>query len=282
MAAKSLRTKLVELANRHPLLEPAWRRYRSARLAERSPFDNVYHCCTQKTASQWFRGVFADPLFSDYTGLVSVPFIELGLRGTSIKQAFQRGTIATHLYIDYPTYQAIPKPPTHRTFFVMRDPRDAVVSWYFWARYSRAPVPQARALGHELAARTFEDGMIYLIDRLHEYGSFTTQLSWLGASADPHVRLFRYEDLAADNRTFLRLLLAYLEVHLPEAKFEALYRRNNFQTLSGARAQGTEDVGAHNRKGIAGDWRNHFTGRIVEHFIEVAGDAPARLGYPEA
>ena len=40
-----------------------------------SPFDNVYHCCTQKTASQWFRGIFADPAFADHTGLEEVPFV---------------------------------------------------------------------------------------------------------------------------------------------------------------------------------------------------------------
>jgi hypothetical protein len=138
MAARSTQTKLIEFATSNSAIRPLWRVYRKLHVKQRSPFDNIYHCCTQKTASQWFRGIFADPVFADYTGLESVPFIDLGLRGTSIKTAFPVGSVVTHLYIDYPTYQAIPKPERFRVFFVMRDPRDAVVSWYFSARYSHA------------------------------------------------------------------------------------------------------------------------------------------------
>ncbi|MCB1970165.1 MAG: sulfotransferase domain-containing protein [Geminicoccaceae bacterium] len=279
MAAKTLRTKIVEFANRAPLIAPIWRNYRSLRTKEYSPFDNIYHCCTQKTASQWFRGVFADPLFTDHTGLVSVPFIDLGLADARIDEPLDRGTIGTHLYIDYPTYRAIPKPESYRTFFVMRDPRDLIVSWYFSARYSHPLVRPVDELRPRLESLEFEDGMIFLIDKLHEYGTFTAQLSWMEADGDRHVRLMRYEDLAADNRAFLAMLLDYLKVPMSSEAFETLYARNNFQTLTGPREQGDEDIHAHNRKGVAGDWRNHFTDRISAHFHDVMGDGMARLGY---
>ena len=40
------------------------------------------------------------------------------------------GTIVSPLYLDYPGFRSIPKPDSYRAFFVMRDPRDILVSWY--------------------------------------------------------------------------------------------------------------------------------------------------------
>ena len=249
------------------------------RLKQRSPFDNIYHCCTQKTASQWFRGIFADPVFADYTGLESVPFIDLGLRRASFDRPFPRGSVVTHLYIDYPTYRAIPKPERFRTLFVMRDPRDTVVSWYFSARYSHAvlePIPEMRLA---LEGQDLQAGLKYIIDKLEEYGSFAAQRSWLAASADSKVHIFRYEDLAQDNRAFLRRLLEYLQVSLPSRAFGALYDRHNFKRLALGREQGKQDIHSHYRKGIVGDWQNYFDEEVTRHFRSVTGDTLELLGY---
>jgi Sulfotransferase domain len=279
MGARSIQTKLIEFAGHNSVTRPVWRFYRSLRIKQRSPFDNIYHCCTQKTASQWFRGIFADPVFTDYTGLESIPFIDLGLRGTRFERPFPLCSVVTHLYIDYPTYQAIPKPGRYRAFFVMRDPRDAVISWYFSARYSHAllaPIPEMRLALQDMDLHA---GLKYIIDRLEEYGSFAAQRSWLDASVDVDVQLFRYEDLARDNREFLHRLLDYLEVPLPAGAFEALYNRHNFARLALGREQGTEDINSHYRKGIVGDWRNHFDDEVTRHFRRVTGDTLERLGY---
>jgi hypothetical protein len=279
MGAKSTRTKLIEFASRNSVVRPVWRFYRSLRIKEHSPFDNIYHCCTQKTASQWFRGIFADPVFADYTGLESVPFIDLGLRGARFDKPFPLGSVATHLYIDYPTYQTIPKPEHFRTLFVMRDPRDAVMSWYFSARYSHAlvePIPEMRLA---LQGRDLQSGLKYIIDKLEEYGSFEAQRSWLAASANSEVQIFHYEDLARDNRAFLRKLLDYLQVPLPSGAFDALYNRHNFSRLARGREQGKQDIHSHYRKGVAGDWRNYFDEEVTRHFRRVTGGTLERLGY---
>jgi hypothetical protein len=44
---------------------------------------------------------------------------------------FPEYTAAIRLYWDYSCFQHLPKPDNYRTFFVLRDPRDVVVSWYF-------------------------------------------------------------------------------------------------------------------------------------------------------
>ena len=45
------------------------------------------------------------------------------------------------------------------------------------------------------------------------------------------------------------------------------------------RAPGAEDRGSFIRKGVAGDWVNHFTRETAELFDELAGDALVALGY---
>ena len=57
------------------------------------------------------------------------------------------GRSVLSLFISYGGFKAIPKPDLHRAFFVVRDPRDIVVSEYYSLRNSHAPmgdIPQVR------------------------------------------------------------------------------------------------------------------------------------------
>ncbi len=281
MSAKPLRTKLIEFCGRQPLVRPLWQAARNLMLVERSRFVNIYHCCTQKTASQWFRAVFSDPVIIRHTGLDPEPYVALGLRYANLDKPLPPHTVGVHLYIDHPTYAALPKAEPYRSFFVLRDPRDLVVSWYFSARYSHARNPIILEMRAELERLEERDGFRYVIDKVAEFGTFEAQLSWVEAPPDPHVRIFRYEDLAADNAAFLGRLLDWLEIRLSPAEFEALARRNSFERLSHGRKQGEEAARSHYRKGVAGDWKNHFDEAIMAHFRAVTGDLVTRLGYAE-
>ena len=56
---------------------------------------------------------------------------------------------------------------------------------------------------------------------------------------------------------------------------------SRFEAQTGGRERGTEDVGSHYRKGIAGDWVNYFEPQHVEAFNAHFGDLLSRLGYEE-
>ena len=47
------------------------------------------------------------------------------------------------------------------------------------------------------------------------------------------------------------------------------------------RRPGEEDVTQHIRKGVAGDWLNHFTRASAELFNDLAGDVLVTLGYEQ-
>ncbi len=244
----------------------------------KSLFDNIYHCCTQKTASQYLRAVFNSGIFYRYTGLTMFPYAKLGLNQAKLKTPFPKGLICTHLYINYSTYSKIKKPPKYRTFFMLRDPRDSVVSWYFAARYSNKllhPIPQLR---HALKHLNQNEGLKLIIDKLKEYGSFEAQRSWVRAGEDKNIKIFRFEDLSKDNRAFLYDLFKFLNVEIPDDEMEKLIKDYNFKKVTG-RPQGEENIFHHFRKGVEGDWQNYFDGEVLDHFNKVTGDLIQTLGY---
>ena len=252
------------------------------------PYENVYYCCTQRTGSQTLRAVFQEHTFWKWSGLRAKPYFELGLREAradkrlrrAFPRYFPRHTLACHLYVDYPTYRSIPKPSRYKTFFVMRDPRDAVVSFYYAALVSHTPVypiPRMRAHLQPLDKRA---GLRYVIDSLDEFGYFEAQRSWVSAEADAdeNVRVFRYEDRAADESRFLRELFAYLEVPMPDKELQHLASRFSFERITG-RSKGTEDISHHLRKATPGDWRAEFDDEILAYFGDVTQDLVQVLGY---
>ncbi|MFH1221344.1 MAG: sulfotransferase domain-containing protein [Candidatus Eisenbacteria bacterium] len=250
---------------------------------ERSvPYENGYHCCTQKTASQTLRAVFSDPIFHRYSGLWPHVFSQdpEHVQDAMIDHPFPRRTMGTNLYIDHPTFLEMPKPVRYKALFVLRDPRDIVTSWYFSARYSHRPtglIPQFRS---DLERLDLSEGLKYSIDTLQSRGLFQAQLSWVHAT-DDQIKLVRYEDLAADQRGFLRGVLDFLEVEMPADQFVALCDRHRFEVHSGGRKAGIADLQSHYRNGTAGDWMNHFDQSVIAHFKEVTGSLLEELGYSQ-
>ena len=91
-------------------------------VTHRAPYDNVFHCCVQKTASQWFKAIFSDDIFYQNTGLPAQTYSKVGLRQDRYG-AVPLKRVATPLYINHANYLAIPKPKHYRTFFC--NPRSA-------------------------------------------------------------------------------------------------------------------------------------------------------------
>jgi hypothetical protein len=125
--------------------------------------------------------VFDDPIVYQHSGLRVFPYVCLGLRYATFDAPLPRATIGAHLYISYPTYITIPKPTSYRTFFVLRDPREIVESWYFSARYSHVPVDPIPQMRKGLRRLRIREGLRYVIDRLEEWGALRAQRSWMMA-----------------------------------------------------------------------------------------------------
>lgn len=242
-------------------------------------FEALYYCCVQKSGSQWLKAVFQDPAFYAATGLAVRPFVQLGHRQARLpRERPPGGTLLAHLYIDRASYEALPKPARHAAFFVQRDPRDALVSWYYSARDSHVGVEPIPALRAELRDCSYLEGLLLMIERLDAWGYFETLESWL-AVPEQQGR-FRYEDLAEDEAAFLTVLFDYLGVPMAAEEVTSLARRHAFERYSGGREKGEENRSAHYRQGLAGRWRHDLPQAAVERLRLVTGDLVERLGYP--
>jgi Sulfotransferase domain len=174
----------------------------------------------------------------------------------------------------------IPKLGQHKTFFVMRDPRDIVVSWYFSTKHAHVIMGEAMLRRRkELNNLSINDGMIYAIEFLSKVGRFSSMRSWVDAEEnDPNVILVRYEDLVSQGNTGLKKLFYDLDIQIPGKVLEDLIQAYSFKRLSG-RDKGKENQYSHLRKGVSGDWRNYFDSRIENRFYELCGDLNEYLGY---
>jgi hypothetical protein len=253
-----------------------------------SKFRNVYHCTTWRTASQWLRAIFADKRIYEGSG-----FLPFAYEGTlpggvdprpfpqkHIRSRFPSHTIATPLYVAYEPYREMPKPAQSSALFVLRDPRDLVVSEYFSTRYSHALMGDVPKLRAELQALSERDGMLRMLRYLEEMGVFAAQRSWIdGAAGDATVLVVRYEDLtAADNHAVWTSVLGHFDIQMSAPALAELLREHSFEVQTG-RKRGTADINAHLRKGIHGDWKNYFDAELINQFKSVTGDLILRLGY---
>lgn len=181
--------------------------------------------------------------------------------------------------------------------------------------------PELASIRRELQACGKTEGLIRTIDNLMVLPVAGTRIALFEAMRDwhythPDILELRYEDLVADPYGGFLRILRFLDL-VDEAPFglraqlswaawhtrravlrqhrplDAAPRRipsplalqiiqdNSFERISGGRRKGEENVDSHFRKGVAGDWRNHFDAEVEAHFRRRTGDLLARLGYAD-
>lgn len=275
------------------LVPDTWKRQikgSSLYLKDRSDVDNVYHCCTHKSASQWVKSLLVDPLTFRYSGLRHFHYQSewadwmdsrdpRSFNERYFSKSFPKQTVCSPLYIPYDCFREIPKPPRYRSFFVLRDPRDVIVSWYFSMKHSHTLMGNIAQLRQELQDRPKVEGLCWYIERLSNSGFYDLQRSWIEPD-DPNAAVFRYEDLTGPNQVeYVRKLFQHCTIPLPDTQLRTLLDRHSFKKKSGGRDKGVTDEKNHYRKGKAGDWREHFTQEVTQTFLREAGPLAFDLGY---
>ena len=205
--------------------------------------------------------------------------------------------------------------PEHRAFHIIRDPRDILVSGYFSHRNSHSTEGWPELIAHRqtLQQLSFEDGILAEFE--FSSGNFQDIATWDYDRSD--ILELRFEDLIENPYALLLNAFGFIDaLSSKEARsrdwlfyrFENFWRRvafhltflpalrigihrvpaeilllevyrNRFEKITGGRAPGTEDKRSHNRKGVAGDWVEYFTPRIVDEFKNRYGSMLIQLGY---
>ena len=229
----------------------------------------VFHITHWKAGSQWLYKILLDlvPERIVPPQLDEKQFLELPL---------VRGAVYPTVYVTKEEFGSVALPRNYRKFIIIRDLRDTLISGYFSIRYSHAVIDQRLARWREyLDSTSIEGGLLMLID---EWLPMSAQIqeSWI----DSDERIIRYEELLDNDINILEdVLIGECQLDVSRERLRGVVVKNRFESLTGGRKSGVEDISAHERKGVAGDWRNHFTPVVANRFDERYGALLTRAGY---
>ncbi|AOK52016.1 hypothetical protein WT15_21230 [Burkholderia stagnalis] len=228
----------------------------------------VFHVTHWKAGSQWILKI----LRQLQPERIVLP--KVGERQFFIEELIS-GKIYPTTYVTREQFLLRKPPANSRALVVLRDLRDTLVSSYFSARYSHAVMSNElgniRSALNELSE---EDGLILLAEK------------WLPACASIHAswlqsdqKIIWYEDLLQNDVEILEnALLRDCRIEVSRDLVRNAIVDNRFENLSAGRERGREEIYNHERKGIAGDWENHFTAKVSARFNELYGRLPDKHG----
>ncbi len=156
---------------------------------------------------------------------------------------------------------------------LFRDLRDVAVSNYHYVRSTPWHPEHPRYAGRSLLA-----GLALFAERtLGDYAGWVR--SWHEDDDGGRRLLVRYEMMLADPRDHLERVARHYRLPGDPETIDRIARATSFEAMSGGRKAGQDGSRAFVRKGIAGDWKNHFDERTKELYKQIIGDYLIEFGY---
>jgi hypothetical protein len=250
----------------------------------RTSLTNAFVCTVHKAGSQWIKSIIFDSQVYKYSGLKPQDIRSYGVEeknypNTKYNKPFPKHRILVPLFIEYDNFQSIPKTDDYRAFFVMRDPRDIVVSYYFSMRDSHTPMGDILKKRAILKSLDVKQGLQWTIEYLFNYGLFDALKSWKKAQeADPKIMVVTYEDLVGDEQLdYFRKVFAHCDIAIPDSVLVNVLKKYSFAEMR--KTDWRINQTSHYRKGRPGDWQNHFHRDHIAFFQKIAGDLIEYLDY---
>lgn len=243
---------------------------------------NIYHSSIQKTGSHWVKSIFSDPRIRQYTRLATYP----GHRyeWDEFHKRFPKYHFVPGLFISYGSYEEIRKPEKYKTFYVIRDPRDIIVSWYFSIRDTHRLTGKVGQYREKLRSLNQKDGIVFCIRTLAY--KFAFMRTWAYNADDPNVMIVKFENLVDDPTTYWERIFEHCGVDIPSNVLRSVLEdydkegmRKREQNRSFLRKRSTSNR-SHYRKG-GQSWEDLFTKKHKRMFAEINGNLLRVLGYEE-
>lgn len=239
------------------------------------PHRNLFITAMPKSGSTWLaRMVASIPGYREWTP----PYItdtDHTLQPESLRQPPMGYTVTKLHSRPTPEHIALLNGLQRPYVILFRDLRDAAVSGYFFLRgvYQHESAQQYHDLDVEEGIARWMD------DKLAERVAWID--GWMDGRDVKWGLVVHYEDLIRDPLDAFHGICDHYEIDITVAHMRKIVDRHSFQRATG-RKPGTADAKSFNRKGIAGDWVNHFTPALKDKFKSIAGDALERFGYEKS
>lgn len=159
--------------------------------------------------------------------------------------------------------------PHAKCIQIVRDPRDAAVSaWFHVLRVMPEDTNRAFATMADYL-RYFTDNWVREVGKGVEFGA---------RNPERYIDL-RYNDLLDEPAATLTRTFSFLGVDDSPETVRQCLAEASFEKLSGGRSPGTERRDSLFRKGVNGDWKNHFDAATHDYVIRTAGPLMRRFGF---
>ena len=165
---------------------------------------------------------------------------------------------------------------------IIRDPRDMIVSGYFYHLWCDEQWCQSkkekygnRSYQEVLNSVSKEEGIVLEMKLAHS--QIMNMSNW--NYDNPNLIEVKLEDLSSNSLgLFTKIFQKYGFSDDRIGKGLSIVDRFAFEKLTG-RQKGQEDRKSHFRKGVAGDWKNNFTAEHKKIFKEMFPETLVKLGY---
>lgn len=241
------------------------------------PLRNVYFATVQRSGSQWLRAVFNDPRIIASTGLRVYP--QHRYEWDEFHGRFPPFTFVPGLYMSYDLYEEIQKPGRYRTFFVLRDPRSIVVSWYWAALESHSLMGKIGRYRRDLRELDFSDGLAYSIRALTT--KFADMRTWMDHADDPHVLIVHFEELTQAPDNCLAKILTHCEARVDRETIGAVLEDYTKAKMRQRDLERNPTAAESHYRSRSSNYREAFEPRHYDLFAAVTGDLVELTGYAE-
>lgn len=146
--------------------------------------------------------------------------------------------------------------------YVARNPKDTAVSFYYH--------DQSKA-GYE---GSWAEHLALFMQGKMMYGSYFDHILpwWQASQTAPNILFLKYEDMKQDLAGVVEQIADFIGVEMKRPLVEQIVVGSSFRAMSTNKKTNfdwvpqREGVPTHFRKGVVGDWRNHFTTEQNEQF----------------
>jgi hypothetical protein len=168
--------------------------------------------------------------------------------------------------------------------YIVRDGRDVTVSYYYYLQ-KKEQLAAGAPFGYY-----FDN---FTLKGIPGFGTWSEHVeSWLNRSKDVRLLLIKYEEMLCDPGSALAKVLRFSGIEADWGRIRGAVEKSTFERMRKLEQQQQSEYfdknGGNNkkfrfmRKGVAGDWRLHFSRENEESFMKQHGKTLKSLGYCES